>query len=573
MQTKLLFAFRRWVFPFYLFVIISTVAGCSRVFYSEQSATKIQEQDIGSFPYHPVVFHLDLSILAYQLYAQTLAWPFDPYYEDASSKDGGRTQLMNKVREWAKTKGHEQVNQKKGLNAYRGPGILSGFDNNSLHDPIIYQYAHLHPWSNTITNAVGTWIEYLAPKKITKKIHNVYMCYRKTGEPENQVVIDRIISQPPNNNDNDRDILLAFEGGTGDKDEVGQPSSQSLMGFVLVRFVPGKDNYDVHIAFRGSRSGSSLRAVKQAFSDTKASGNPDWITNLGYKKIGPENGAGHITNTGNVNRGVAKSMESIFPQLFRCLSEVVVLSKNILPDHIYVTGHSLGGALAQHFVSAILLGNRYGPDATGPSMPDEIRNWPWKQIKLITFSAPRVGDTQWAEKLTIDGLESDFFSTAKKTFDKKALKITDSSIIPRLFDKNRAVGYRILVTTDPISTRKFIGGNHVGRAIYLNKRLLFDAIKPSGTNAHEPAKVREYMLASLADNKIPLSAWNYRKMKELNPERNKSKRGTAEEYLKLGEAIHQYYRNNDNWFEHEWFETNLNLFLNIFQSKYLDQVH
>jgi len=57
-----------------------------------------------------------------------------------------------------------------------------------------------------------------------------------------------------------RDVLLVFEGGTGDKGDPGQPSSQSLMGFVLLRHAPTGDHYDVHVTFRGNRSGSAGRA-------------------------------------------------------------------------------------------------------------------------------------------------------------------------------------------------------------------------------------------------------------------------------------------------------------------------
>ena len=74
------------------------------------------------------------------------------------------------------------MNKTTGMNAYRGPSVLGGFVNNPLHDPILYNYARLHPWSHSnITNADGQWIEYMTPKVTTERIKDVYVAYRKIG--------------------------------------------------------------------------------------------------------------------------------------------------------------------------------------------------------------------------------------------------------------------------------------------------------------------------------------------------------------------------------------------------------
>lgn len=44
--------------------------------------------DLGTFPYHPLVFELDLAILAYQLHGQSLVWPIDPYCEEHADGRG-----------------------------------------------------------------------------------------------------------------------------------------------------------------------------------------------------------------------------------------------------------------------------------------------------------------------------------------------------------------------------------------------------------------------------------------------------------------------------------------------------
>jgi hypothetical protein len=515
---------------------------------------------LGGFPYHPLIYHLDLSILAYQLYSQSLVWPFDPYYEERAQTFGaGRALFIARVHDWAQRRGAEQLRSGAGLGSYRGPGVLGGFEDNPRHDPIIYDYAKLHPWSSSITNVGGQWTEYLTPSTITGRIRDVYVSYRRTGGAEGDVVIAKV---PARREDWDRtaaDSLLAFEGGTGDKGVAGQPASQSLMGFVLVRAIDGR-SYDVHIAFRGSRSGSAARAVVGALSDAQAEGNPDWITDLGWNKLDASGGARDITTIGAVSRGFTRSMRSILPALVQCLRKAAELKGDVAPRSIYVTGHSLGGALAQHFVSAVLLGDLYGPDGAGPGMPEALRRWPWTQIKLITYSAPRAGDSEWAKALTTHGLDSEFFTSALNPMDTAALTPTDPGIVSRLLDTSRPAGFRVLMSTDPITTEKVGGGGkHVGKTVYVNTPRALAAIGPPNVGAHEPEAVRRFMVDAMADARTPAIAWRYRAMKELNPGRNGDRAGTRAEFEKLGDAVRGYYSERGLWFDDAAFARDLDL--------------
>jgi hypothetical protein len=546
----------------FLLLSLFILFGCAPTWYLKSATTEVKKQNLGNFPYHPLVYNLDLSILAYQLYGQTLIWPFDPYYEEVNDKKRNRGQLMEKVRSWATIKGAEQVKSEIGLSGYRGPGLLNGFDDNPKHDPIIYRYDGIYPWSSNISNPLGSWTEYLVPKEITARIKDVYVCYRKAGKPRDSVAIEKIIAEPFEQASDARDILMAFEGGTGDKGLKEQPASQSLMGFVLIRYRPDSFNFDVHIVFRGSRSGSASRAFFQALKDDKAKGNPDWITDLGYDLIGPESGAALVTKTGSVSRGMTASMTSILPTLFECLKQVEKLSDQGIPNRIYVTGHSLGGALAQIFTSAILFGDQYGPDGTGNSMNSTLRSWPWKQLKLVTYGAPRVGDASWAKKMTIEGLSSDFFSTTFNPYDRNALKPTDITILPRLTDSSTPSGFRVLIPSDPITTEKIVDGKHVGKTVYVSNPGLFHPLTQN-FKAHEPANIRKHLSSGLKDSRIPSRAWKYWKMTDLNSLRDKSKKGSTKEYVKLASSIKKYYHDRKTEYDSLRFNSDFTIFLKI----------
>ena len=556
------------LFCFVLPVLLLGLTGCAmQKQWGEASKATVNQQDLGGLPYHPLVYHLDLCTLSYHLYGQTLVWPFDPYYEELNNWQWDRAKFRKKVHDWAIARGAKQVTGSKGLGAYRGPGVLGGFENNPAHDPIIYCYDRIHPWSNTITNGSGVWTEYVTPKEITGSVRDVYVCYRKTGGAVGEVALEQVVARRRDCAQDARDVILAFEGGTGDKGEPSQPASQSLMGFVLVRNSHSGDGYDVHIAFRGSRSGSAGRAAIQARSSSKAQGNPDWITDMGYSHLRPDAGENSITKTGKVNRGFAYSMESIFPQAFRCLEKVAELKSGRRPERIYVTGHSLGGALAQHFVSAVLMGESYGPSGAGETMPTRLRAWPWEEIKLITFGAPRAGDDEWAQALTEKGLDSQFFSTFLDPYDRKALPVAHPSIIPRLLDRDRAAGYRVVLTKDPITTAKLYGGKHVGKSVYVDKPGLSRMIASWSFDHHEPSTTRKMMLERLADPRIPPIAWHYREMAYFNPERDDSKRGSIEEFKKLKAATERYYRDNGIWFDRAAFARDFDIYMSLLQTR------
>ena len=296
------------------------------------------------------------------------------------------------------------------------------------------------------------------------------------------------------------------------------------------------------------------RAVFEALSDSKANGNPDWFTDLGYDRLSADQGTAHVSTVGKLHRGFAKSIQSIHPNLFHCLDRAAGLKRGKPPTNIYVTGHSLGGALAQAFVSSVLLGDQYGPDGAGAAMPSSLRLWPWRQIKLVSFSAPRIGDGEFAKILTEKKLQSVFFSTPFNPVDTQALKPNDRSAFARLMDPNRPAGYRVLHSKDPITSQKGAGGKHVGKTVYVNVPSAASLVSLPDFGAHEQKKIRDLMRANIDDPTIPEFAIRPRAMEELNPSRDKSKKGSIEEFYKLATALKNYYLARDIWFDHDVFD-------------------
>jgi len=516
----------------------------------------------GIFPYHPLVYHLDLSILAYQLYDQSLVWPFDPHYEELSGEGDQRKKFMNKVHNWAVGMGSEQVTNRAGIRSYRGPGALSGFPHNLTHDPILFDYSQVVPRRRSLSNSNGRWTEYRTPEKITATIKDTFVCYRPTNAAASTSTLARVPQGPRRSKIVGSNSLLTFEGGTGDKGEQNQPASQSIMGFVLLR---EKDSgaYDIHIAFRGSRSGDLLRAAIQALSDSRAKGNPDWITDLGYDRLSSDQGVSHISSVGKVHRGFARSMQSIYPNLFRCLSHVAKLKPGAYPDNIYVTGHSLGGALAQAFVSGVLMGNTYGPNGRGKAMPTALSKWPWRQIKLVSFSAPRIGDAEFARVLTVDRLQSEQFSSRINPVDRRAFRPSNRLITGRLLDVSRPAGFRVLHSKDPVTTEKGAGGKHVGKTVYVNEPKALDIVSPPDPSAHEQKVVRDLLLKDLNDSTSPRLAMQYLEMNTISPDYDKRNKGSPGELSKLAASIKRYYASNGIAFESAALDRNLKLRLTI----------
>lgn len=392
--------------------------------------------------YDPYVYHLDLCILAYQLYNQTLIWPLDPWYEKMRRVGTSR---RNKFME--KTHAFFTATP-TATPAYRGPGATRNWPTSTALDPIIGKYARISPWRACFTCDGAKYRVFNTPAAIANKISDVYV-YEYESNPAGST-LDLTRGHPrevrhlqPDVDIDGNDVLYAFEGATGATVEGmvinAKDPAWSLMGFVLKR-MRGDGGYDVHVVFRGSQSGSAGPALVSGL--ITESGNPDWVTDMDtYTTVS----APIVSRQGEVCRGFSNSIKLCLNSIAACLNDIHHNQQGQAPTQIYVTGHSLGGALAAQFSSAVVLGQY------GENLGDDLTTWPWDRLKLITYGGPTVGN-----------------------------KAFQAAFNARIDCK------RIKVEGDPITQEKI--NNHVGAEIELPSKYTLNSA------AHEPALIRSKLI-------------------------------------------------------------------------------
>ncbi|MBO3457952.1 lipase family protein [Aetokthonos hydrillicola Thurmond2011] len=438
--------------------------------------------------YEEIIYLLDLCIFSYHLHAQTLIWPMDPYYEEllyysnrgsAPEVTARRKNFMDGVRSNFKAPNTNETvppGQNLPSHIYRGPGSLygenNGWNNNNTLEPIISDYRRIYPWRPTFTRPDKNnepWIVYNTPEIITNRIQEVWMMRYSTaagpnGNQPNVVGENNALYNQRPENINTRtvatDWLYCFEGGTGAIAKQDAPTYPlwSMMGFALaVRTLDANGNllfYDLYIVFRGSRSGR-LRPKEAMIQEI---GNPDWVTDLDSTGIAVTARVSdpNISSVGELNRGFATSINTMFPTIMRCLTEIQRRNDRA-PRNIYVTGHSLGAALATLFSSSIKLG-QYNPTGDNTQLPATIRNWPWNQMKLTTYASPTVGTTAFCDE----------------------------------FNRRMQNCVRVALITDVITA----GFNHVGTRyeIKINTK---DALGPK--KAHDPQFIRQRLILDIRE--------------------------------------------------------------------------
>jgi len=407
------------------------------------------------------VVNLDLCTLAYQLYHQSLCLPLDPWF-DIMSRVGSdrRTNICRFTHDYASQIDNASViDQSSGRGFYSGPNAARHWQGTNANlDPILTNYKRIDAKLPTFNRDGERFLAVQAPSYITqniKTIEGVRYRTKPTGYPYSDVERFQIHEYPTG-----EDHLIVFEGGTGIAGS--NEGAWSPMGFVLMKKTA--TGYDAHIVFRGSRSGSALSKTvwkaQDIIGDPK--GNPDWITDL---RSGKQIEQPLISKVGKVTQGFAEALPTMLGPITACCKYLE--QKYPAPDHIFVTGHSLGAGLGSQFVSAVLQGSY------GDQLRTEVENWPWNRTTLMAYAQPIPGDPTWAASFDKLTPTSEHYWVAGDS----VVEATSGRIVGLLIDK----------------------GEHAG----IQKKL--SAVANCNDNPHEVFVIRDAMVRDMASSNPTLA--------------------------------------------------------------------
>lgn len=433
------------------------------------------------------LFHTDLCIQAYQFYAQSLVWPLDPWYDRLAR--GLASRRDNMMAELYAVFGDNKANMKpvlrsggtgnrlvrggkpKGPKAAKGSSFLyRSFDDHilvdvglrgpgSAHDPkapvdkkldpILTRYHQIKPGKPAFQyERDGRWTVFRFKGPITDQIKDVYFCEYTKKNADNPFGGATEIKKLDYVGGGS-DVLYGFEGATGKTKDRKYPN-WSMMGYVLSRNRGGV--HDVHVVFRGSRSARLARAATKAVVQTK--GNPDWVTDTTLHR----DKMPLISTEGQIHRGFGLAITSALGTI-RAVFDKINTDRG-KPDRIFVTGHSLGAALATAFASAVRCGE-FGTK----KLSSGVKLWPWENLMLLPISSPAIGNRDFRD-----------------WFHEKVKNI-----------------HRFYVAGDVVTT---LGTNkHVGNKIEFKRR-------DKEMDPHEPMSVRE-SLEVRYKRTTGASAWDY----------------------------------------------------------------
>lgn len=260
---------------------------------------------------------------AYKAYAQSCAYSMDPFYETHGSGDSARTRIMEKI--------HSDLESPRNAPLWRAVmpfvGRSTGVDK---FDPVEYNLDKTPNPHHGVVYRGGVKKEpyiLFQPRPLDKAITSA-----KGFDIEGREVD---AGHELRNESAGHDALRCayFQGKTGmtqSHPTVGWPS---WLGAVLHNPV----KRECVIVFRGSRSGKGGRAATGA--QFKSAGSPDWVTDMNWLKevsVRKYDGA-------KMSAGFHYAFESCIRSLAAAYLSATAGSR---PKTVYVTGHSLGGALA-----------------------------------------------------------------------------------------------------------------------------------------------------------------------------------------------------------------------------------
>lgn len=304
---------------------------------------------------------------SYKMYAQSCAYPMDPFYEShGHGGDAARERLCKKI--------HSDLGSPREAPNWRAVmpfvGRSTGVDK---FDPVEYKLDETpNPHNGVIYRGCARETNFWGTKEKTEH----YILFQPRP-------LDKSIASAKgfDLNGNAVDTGHTFGDATGDlrcayfQGKTGLTKSHPTVGWPsylgAVLYSPSKKR--CVIVFRGSRSGVGGRALTGALF--KSAGSPDWVTDMNWLK-GPK-----VAKYDNavMGAGFHYAYETCAKSLKAAFQEATRGSK---PETIYFTGHSLGGALATVAYIDFVAGDLY--KALGHTFGKNL------QISCYPISAPPV---------------------------------------------------------------------------------------------------------------------------------------------------------------------------------------
>jgi hypothetical protein len=325
------------------------------------------------------LLHCDLCILAYQNYHQAVIWPLDPWYEVlARGASDRRALFMTAVHALA-----APATLADPTAIYGGPmQTRAGFGaSNDKLDPIITNYTQINPKLAAFTGDGSKYLVLQVPDYITANLRRVRLAHCASPNATTLVELQ--------NYGAGSDEMIVFEGATG---VLGSAvGALSPMGFVLARYNDAGNEWEAHIVFRGSRSGSAARALKQGLG---GSGNPDWVTDMASAFVTSASDVASVG--GSAASGMVHAMQTCAPSLLAALHALA--TGRGAPKKVHVTGHSLGAALASTLSAALTLTLQSSGSPLGKTVREgALRSWPWESLQGWYFALPPTGNKAFCD--------------------------------------------------------------------------------------------------------------------------------------------------------------------------------